>query len=139
MTFDCSGICLVKNKLVLLARRIEFNNGKQVPFGGYWSPFAGAIENGESPKDCAIRELKEESGFSINPKDVFFQKVIKRKKPDVNFNFFIGMVKEFPKIELDYEHTEFGIFKINRLKTLSPIDDDVLNCLKKYYKNAFPE
>ena len=53
------------------------------------------------------------SGFSINSKDVFFQKVIKRKKTNVNFNFFIGMVKEFPKIELDYEHTEFGIFKIN--------------------------
>tara|TARA_B100000902_G_C27319591_1_gene923505 strand:- start:229 stop:642 length:414 start_codon:yes stop_codon:yes gene_type:complete len=137
MTFDYSGICLVKNKLVLLARRIEFYKGKPVPFGGYWSPFSGAIENGESAKDCAIRELREESGFSINPKDVFFQKLIKRKK--TNFNFFIGTVKEFPKIELDYEHTEFGIFKINRLDTLSPVDEDVLKCLKKYYKNAFPE
>jgi len=137
MTSDCAGICLVKGKLVLLARRIEFYNNKPVSLGGYWSPFAGSIEKGESPKDCAIRELKEESGFLIDSNDVFFQKVIKIKKTNSNFNFFIGIVKKFPKIKLDYEHSEFGIFKINHLETLNPMDDDILNCLKKYYKNAF--
>ncbi|MFR0018452.1 MAG: NUDIX hydrolase [Paraclostridium sp.] len=31
-----------------------------------WEIPAGKLEQGESPKDCAIRELKEETGYSAN-------------------------------------------------------------------------
>jgi 8-oxo-dGTP pyrophosphatase MutT (NUDIX family) len=136
MTSNCAGICLVSKGLVLLSRRIEFLRGSPVELGGYWSPFAGSIEKGETPKDCAIRELKEESGFSVDPNKVIFQKVIKRKKGKVHFHFFIAELDKFPKIKLDYEHTEFGLFRIDCLETLSPLDNKVLKSLKRYYKNA---
>ena len=139
MTFNCAGICLVSGGLVLLSRRIESLRGSPVELGGYWSPFAGAIEKGETPKDCAIRELEEESGFSIDSSKVIFQKIIKKKKEKVHFHFFIGELDEFPKIELNYEHTEFGLFKIDCLETLSPVDSKVLKALKKYYKNAITQ
>jgi 8-oxo-dGTP pyrophosphatase MutT (NUDIX family) len=136
MTFNCAGICLVSKSLVLLCRRIEFFNGKSVELGGYWSPFAGSIEEGESPKECAIRELKEESGVVIDSDKVVFQKIIKRKKGRVHFHFFIAELDSFPEIELDYEHTEFGVFKIDCLETLNPVDSKVIKSLKLYYENA---
>ncbi len=30
---------------------------------GYWNPVAGGIEEGESPRQAAVRELDEETGF----------------------------------------------------------------------------
>ena len=65
MTFNSSGILITVKGSVLLSKRIEKYKNKPVPFGGYWSPFSGMIEEGEDPKDCAIRELKEESGLDI--------------------------------------------------------------------------
>lgn len=136
MTSNFAGICLVKKNLVLLSKRIKTFKNKPVPLGGYWSPFAGSIEKNESPKECAIRELKEESGFSINSKNVFFQKKITNKSKKTNFYFYIGLLNDFPEINLNFEHTEFGIFKIKYLDTISPIDPKVCKCLKKYYRHA---
>lgn len=33
--------------------------------GQYWGPAKGTLENGENNKDCAIREVKEETGIDI--------------------------------------------------------------------------
>ena len=30
-----------------------------------WNGLGGKIEDGESPEDCIVREVKEESGFTI--------------------------------------------------------------------------
>jgi 8-oxo-dGTP diphosphatase len=36
---------------------------------GKWNGLGGKLENGESPEECVIREVKEESGLEIkNPK-----------------------------------------------------------------------
>ncbi len=31
--------------------------------GGFWQPITGTVERGEKPRACAMRELREESGF----------------------------------------------------------------------------
>jgi len=33
---------------------------------GKWNGLGGKLENGESPEDCVIREVKEESGIEIS-------------------------------------------------------------------------
>lgn len=134
MTSDYAAICLVCEDSVILSKRITTHEGKPVNFGGYWSPFAGTIEEGETPQECAIRELEEESQFSINPNKVFFQNLIKRKD-NKYLAFFIGVLDKFPKITLDYEHTEFNIFKLDELEKVKPLDKDILENLKEYYEN----
>lgn len=134
MTSDYAAICLVNKDSVILSKRILFFENKPVNFGGYWSPFAGSIEKGETPQECAIRELKEESQFFINPNKVFFQNLIKRKD-NKYLAFFIGVLDEFPKITLDYEHTEYDIFKFNELEKVQPLDEEIFKSLKKYYEN----
>lgn len=43
---------------------------------GYWQPVCGGIENGEEPKDAAVREIFEETGIA-NAKDII----------DLNYTF----------------------------------------------------
>ena len=73
---SASAIAVIFNNTVLLAKRSEicYITGNKVPYGGYWSVLGGSIDEGENPKDCAIRELKEESGISIDRKKVKFLK-----------------------------------------------------------------
>ena len=35
-----------------------------------WIGIGGKFENGESPEDCAVREVKEETGLEITPEDL---------------------------------------------------------------------
>lgn len=39
--------------------------------GKYWGPPKGTVEDNEDWETCAIRELKEESGISLNETDAF--------------------------------------------------------------------
>ena len=44
--------------------------------GQLWGPPKGSIQNGETPQECAVREVKEETGIDI-------------KEPDLNDSFTI--------------------------------------------------
>ena len=63
-------IYIVKNEQVLLLRRVKKKNdtheGKYVGLGG-------KIEAGESPLECAVREVREESGLKISPDKIRFK------------------------------------------------------------------
>jgi len=47
---------------VLLGKR---NFSPEINFPGYWAPFAGAIEYGETPAAAAERELFEETQIKV--------------------------------------------------------------------------
>jgi 8-oxo-dGTP pyrophosphatase MutT (NUDIX family) len=49
------------NKIILGKRSPSSNNPNQ------WNFFGGHVDKGESPKDAAVRELEEETGFKIDP------------------------------------------------------------------------
>ncbi len=60
-------LCYVKkdNKTLMLHRIKKENDMHK----GKWNGLGGKLENGESPEECVIREVKEESGLEIkNPK-----------------------------------------------------------------------
>lgn len=59
-------LCLVikEEKYVLLGRKKRgFGKGK-------WNGFGGKLEEGESFMDCAVRELYEECGLIVDPKEL---------------------------------------------------------------------
>lgn len=39
----------------------------QIPFPGYWDLPGGGAEPGETPSECALRELQEEFGLILSP------------------------------------------------------------------------
>ncbi|MDP3830910.1 MAG: 8-oxo-dGTP diphosphatase, partial [Ignavibacteriaceae bacterium] len=62
-------LCYVKdanNGATLMLHRIKKENDMHE---GKWNGLGGKFEMGESPEECVIREIKEESGLDIkNPK-----------------------------------------------------------------------
>lgn len=56
-------LCFVKYK-----ENILLINRNKPPFMGMWNAIGGHLEKGESPRECAIREIYEESGLKV--KDV---------------------------------------------------------------------
>jgi len=59
-------LCYVKhdNKTLMIHRIRKVNDMHQ----GKWNGLGGKLEPGESPEECAIREINEESGLNvINP------------------------------------------------------------------------
>ncbi|MBV9278596.1 MAG: NUDIX hydrolase [Chloroflexi bacterium] len=60
----CAGALAVREGKVLLSRRaVE-------PARGTWDIPGGFLENGEHPRDGAIRELQEETGLTIVPTEL---------------------------------------------------------------------
>tara|TARA_B110000305_G_scaffold239622_1_gene307934 strand:- start:610 stop:999 length:390 start_codon:yes stop_codon:yes gene_type:complete len=113
--------CIVYCKgLVLLARRIE---GENVPYSGYWSIFAGSREPpSEPPTICAIRELEEETGIKIKTNDLILARSLYSKGKI--FDIFYTEFDDFPIVNLNFEHTEYGWFDISNLKSFPYLIDD---------------
>jgi len=135
---SAAGVVLISGDLVLLCKRAEFFEGQRLPYGGFWSPFAGAIEQGETPAQAAKRELYEESEIDL-PIELFkFNKTILRtinEQYNKDFHLFVVELDSIPEVVLDEEHTEQGTFLIEHLHTIEPIDEEIIKVIKSYIKN----
>lgn len=126
-----SGVAVVHNESVLLAKRCKkcHVTNKPIPFGGYWSVFGGTIDEGETPKECAGRELYEESNIFVDFKDIIFVKSFQDSYSFFYFHSYFSNKILLP--ELSKEHTEFGWFKIADLSSITePIDEKIIDCIK---------
>ncbi|MEX3624688.1 NUDIX hydrolase [Viridibacillus arvi] len=63
--FGSAAICINENKEVLM---VKGGNSES------WAIPSGGIEQGETPEECCIREVKEETGYDIVIEDSLFIK-----------------------------------------------------------------
>lgn len=129
---NAAAIAVIYNGSVLLAKRIKncYITGKPIPYGGYWSIMGGTIDEGETPKECALRELKEEADLDLDPKKVKFLKKIPENK--IKFYIYYCKLSEIPTITLNPEHTEYGFFSIDSLSSFPYlIDNKVVNAVQE--------
>jgi 8-oxo-dGTP diphosphatase len=130
-----SGIGIIYKDLILLARRVELWEGKPIPLGGYWSIFAGSIDEGESLQECAIRELYEESKIKVSHNQLIDGGIITNSK--LRFKIFFAELDYQPSPVLNEEHTEYGWFDINTLDQFPyDIQKDLINCVKSYINSV---
>lgn len=62
--------------VVILARKEDkllYQQRLKEPFYGYWGPISGKINFGWNPRDCAIRDLKEET--NLDAQDMTFRAI----------------------------------------------------------------
>ncbi|WP_042149067.1 NUDIX hydrolase [Paucisalibacillus sp. EB02] len=75
-----AGVCLNEDYEVLMVRAKGSNA---------WSTPSGGIEVGETPQACCIRELKEETGYSVRIKKDLFVKETEIKGIAVIIHYFL--------------------------------------------------
>lgn len=116
-----------RGRAVILSKRIEEWEGKPVPFGGYFSPFAGAVEQNESPEETAIREIKEEAQLDFETTDLNYITTIQREDSELILYYIED--KKKGDVKLNEEHTESGIFLISELFNLPSefkLDEEII-------------
>ena len=126
---NVSGVVVFyQNFLVLLGKRTEFCylTGNSVPYGGYWSIFSGSLEKNENSRDCAQRELFEETKINVKPSALNFHYTIKTE--NLNFHIYSLHTKEVPKVTINQEHSTYGWFGLNSLP--EKIDPKISNAIK---------
>lgn len=119
-----------KTNKVLLGKRAKDADGNS----GEWACFGGKLENGETLRKCALREVEEETGHKetdINALRLNYRSHITRMDLTVVFYCFQRNVPEefdLPELEKS-EHSKSGWFSIDDLP--SPLLPAFKNNLKK--------
>lgn len=101
--------CIVKNKKLLLLR--EVGSGK-------WGPPAGHSDPGETLRQTAIRETKEECGLDVNLTGVVRVSIVKAS--DGKNYLFAAFTAEAKDIDINLqkeEATEYGWFDADQIRS----------------------
>ncbi len=106
---------------ILVMRR----SGKVGSYRGMWGVASGHVEEGETPVETAIKEVKEETGVSTEKiKELISSSPFELSDAKLGIrweiNPFRAVLREKPKVKIDWEHTEFKWIppkKIVELKT----------------------
>jgi 8-oxo-dGTP diphosphatase len=80
--------CRRENHVLLVQRQNE-------PFRGFWVAPGGKIEPGESPRECARRELREETG--LEAPELTLRAIVTEtsNRPDWQWMLFIYLTQSF--------------------------------------------
>ncbi|MFH0870847.1 MAG: NUDIX hydrolase [archaeon] len=134
------------NKIVLVGGVVH-NDGKILIlrrlttkrfFPGSWEIPGGKIDDGESPEEAVLREVKEETGLDAMIDKVFhtWSDIIERnnrKEHMIVINFILRLVKAQPVVLSEKEHSEF------RWIERDDAIDKVTSQMSKTIKLAFEE
>lgn len=101
-----AAILLYQGKNILILRKSE---GKHQ---GKWTGPGGHIDWGETPKQAAIRELREETGieyYQLKGKEIA---ILRQNKTRI----YVVKVKKIPDIKLSEEHDISKVVNIKNIK-----------------------
>ena len=130
------------SKIFLLKR----NKAKRDLNKSDWGNPAGRVEWGEKLANACIREVKEETGIDLDPKQLKLLNIKEINEnpiaPTVHFLQFVyaAKVDQIEKIQLNEESEEYGWFNLNELpdRTLDSKEDLIkisIAAKKKFSKN----
>lgn len=129
-------LLLIRNGKILLTRR--FNTGYA---DGQYSVPAGHIENNESMLAGTCREIFEEIGIKLSPKNLQLAHVIHRKHLDIRMDFFFTTQKQglHPKNTEPNRCDDVRWFPLNNLpeNTIPYIRAAIENYRKKIIYSEF--
>ncbi|NGX63418.1 MAG: CTP pyrophosphohydrolase [Candidatus Anoxychlamydiales bacterium] len=107
---------------------------------GFWGVPAGKVEQNESPKKAAKRELFEETGIDIE--DLAHIKCLGAlyvKKPNVDYIFHLFKIQlhKTPIIQLSIEHQDYKWARMQDIDKM-PLVEGALEALQKYKNYTQP-
>ena len=126
---SASYIFIIENNKILLQKRAGTNF-----MCGYYGTPAGHLEKGEGAVNCAIRELKEETGLITKREDLELKFVLNRVSGEEEYIDFFFISKKYsgiPKIMEPSKCDDLRFFDLNNLpENIIPYIKDVLENIK---------
>jgi 8-oxo-dGTP diphosphatase len=113
-----AGILLItSNDTVLMQKR---DNRPDIKNPGMITSFGGSVEDGDTPSEAALRELKEEVSLDLLSEDLTLLKIFNKRKEThgEDVSCYIYMVKGVDPAKLDI-HEGQGFVEIRREDDLS--------------------
>ncbi len=127
---SASYIFIIENNKILLQKRAGTNF-----MCGYYGTPAGHLEKNEGALNCAIRELKEETGLIAKREDLELKFVLNRVSGEEEYADFFFMAKKYsgiPTIKEPNKCDDLRFFDLDDLpKNIIPYIKDVLDNVKK--------
>jgi 8-oxo-dGTP diphosphatase len=129
-----------ENRLLLLHRNKEPNKGKYSPIGGKLEASIG-----ESPHACAIREIHEESGVVVEPRDIRLSGMLAETaySGDTHWLIFLYEVtrpvctSEITTLEIDEGTLEWVGVEEVETKNIPNTDRNIIWPLVKQHRGGF--
>ena len=122
------GIVVFKQKVLLMKRVRPSSDGL-----GYWELPGGGLEYGETPNGALKRELKEETGLTIDVvKPAYTFTKIRKDYQTVGIGYLASTDDDH--VSISFEHTDYKWCSIDELKDYlyDEIYQDIIYTLKEY-------
>jgi 8-oxo-dGTP diphosphatase len=91
MSFVGAKLVLTQGENLLTCLRDDLD---WIPFPGHWDLPGGKAETGETPIECALRELDEEFGLRLDPARLAGQAIPSATRPGRESWLFVGRLTE---------------------------------------------
>lgn len=122
-------LLLIRGGKILLSRR--FQTGYE---DGKYSVPAGHVEDNESLLHSTSREIREETGLVLKPKDLTLVHVMHRKSNDIRMDFFFTTNKKglVPQNMEPHKSDDLRWFPLNKLPSNTiPYIRRAIECYRK--------
>ena len=105
------GVAIVSEGQILLVKRSE-TAGK---YPNFWAVPMGGVDKGETFREGAARELKEETMLDFNPQKLVYLGTIKDGKYNRISKIYKAEMDGKPEPTLDHEHSDWGYYDKDNL------------------------
>ena len=124
-----AAIIELENKILIAQRK-----AKDSLFGGLWEFPGGKIEDGETPKECMARELKEELEIEVEVGTLITSN--EHRYPDGIFELLVYRVQHIYGNFILNDHDEIKWITIDELSNFEfpPANTPIINYLKNSYE-----
>ena len=124
-----AAIIELENKILIAQRKAKDNL-----FGGLWEFPGGKIEDGETPKECMARELKEELEIEVEVGRLIISN--KHRYPNGIFELLVYKVEHISGNFVLNDHDEIKWITIAEISKFDfpPANTPIINYLKNSYE-----
>jgi 8-oxo-dGTP diphosphatase len=99
MEFHGAKVAVFIGDRLLVSLRDDFDH---IPYPACWDFAGGGRENGESPEQCVLRELKEEFGLTLSPDQLVGKAAHETEMPAGSAYFFAAHLPDGAELGVSF-------------------------------------